>query len=238
VTYSPVESFCRAGKRSNCDAVLNSDTARLFGKLSFSDAVAGYFLFQILVLGILIPFSQVAESLLLALAVLSVSSVPVVFYSLYYQLIRAKTWCRLCLIVDAALLVQAGLFAYLFYSGIIGLSFLEPYPVVTSLLLFLLVITSLLLLKNTLKNANESKQNEVRALRVKNSPDVFTNLLIQERKVNTTPFERELLIGNQDAPVRITMAASLECGPCKDGFGKALKVVKTYPQKANLAVRF
>jgi protein-disulfide isomerase len=93
-------------------------------------------------------------------------------------------------------------------------------------------------LKGTLKNANESKQNEIQALRVKHSPEVFTNLLFQEKKVYATPFEQELLIGNPDAPVRITMAASLGCGPCKDGFGKALKVVETYPQKANLAVRF
>jgi protein-disulfide isomerase/uncharacterized membrane protein len=238
VTYSPVESFCRAGKRSNCDAVLNSEAARLFGRVSLSDAVAGYFLFQILVLGLFIPYSQASDSFLLALAVLSVSAVPVVFYSLYYQSIRAKTWCRLCLIVDAALLVQAGLFAYLVYSGIIGISFVEPYPVVISLLLFLLVITCVLLLKDTLKNAKESERNEIQALRVKNSPEVFTNLLFREKKVDTTPFERELLIGNQDAPVRITMAASLRCGPCKDGFEKTLQVVKTFPDKANLAVRF
>lgn len=55
IKYEPVESFCRAGKKANCDAVLRSEAATLFGPVTFSDAAASYFLFQLAAVGVLIP---------------------------------------------------------------------------------------------------------------------------------------------------------------------------------------
>jgi hypothetical protein len=37
---------------------------------------------------------------------------PIILFSLYYQYFVAKTWCRLCLVVIAILLVQAGVLGY------------------------------------------------------------------------------------------------------------------------------
>jgi uncharacterized membrane protein len=110
VTYKPVESFCNAGKRTNCDRILNAEDAKLFGFVSFTDAAASYFFFQLLIVGLFIPLFEGTASFLSVLAVASIFSLPVIGYSLYYQAVKAKIWCRMCVIVDVILGLQVGLF--------------------------------------------------------------------------------------------------------------------------------
>jgi len=238
VTYDPVKNFCRAGKKTNCDAILRSDGTRLFGNISFSDAVAGYFLFQMMVLVVILPFTQAAEMFLVPLALLSGLTIPVVIYSLYYQAVKAKTWCRLCLIVSAVLVVQAGLFGWLVAAGLFGLAdgILWAAGLVAGL--FLTIVSIVFLIKTRLKESSEAEHAEAAASRVKYDPSVFTYLLLQQPQADCTPFEKELLIGNSQAPVKITMAASLGCGPCKDGFERAKRLVRMFPEKVNLSIRF
>ncbi len=45
------------------------------------------------------------------------------------------------------------------------------------------------------------------------------------------------MIGNPNAPVQITMAASLGCGPCKLSFEQAVQIVENLPGYVNLAFR-
>jgi len=94
------------------------------------------------------------------------------------------------------------------------------------------------LLKTRLKEGGEAEQAEVAANRIKYNPFVFSHLLLQQPSADCTPFEQELLIGNPKAPVQITMAASLWCGPCKDGFEKAKRLIRMHPEMVNLSVRF
>ncbi len=238
ITYEQVEAFCNAGQKTNCDRILSSEEAKIFGGITLSDAAAGYFLFQTLMVGLFIPLSGGIASYYGVLALLSLVAIPVVVYSFYYQLVKAGTWCRLCLLVDGILIVQAALFGYMYIEGIISLGAISALPVSLTLFLFVAIGSGLVLVKNILKKAGKSERKEVIANRIKYNPDVFTGLLFQQDRMDTTPFEQELLIGDPQAPVRILMAASLGCGPCKKGFEKATQLVATYPDKVHLALRF
>jgi hypothetical protein len=68
VKYDAVESFCNTGKKTNCDRVLRSDEAALFGRFSLSDAVLSYFTAQLIAAGLLIPLAGSAAPLWWALA--------------------------------------------------------------------------------------------------------------------------------------------------------------------------
>lgn len=241
IQYNAVESFCNAGKRTNCDAVLTSEEARpriLGGRLTFSDVVVSYFTFQLFVAGLLLPFIDSATSFLVVLSVFSACTLPVVCYSLYVQAVKLKMWCRLCLIVDGILLLQAAFFAFLFVSGSLQAGEFEVLSVIVAALLFVITSATVILLKNNLEHSVKTEQEEIVANRIRYSPGVFTHLLFQEEKVDTTPFEKELVIGSRPAPVQILMAGSLGCGPCKDGFEKAVQIIEAYPEKANLTIRF
>jgi hypothetical protein len=55
--------------------------------------------------------------------------------------------------------------------------------------------------------------------------------------VDTTPFEHDFLIGKPDAPVKLTVAINLYCGPCKNELEKAKDLLAIYPGKVNLTLR-
>jgi len=236
INYKQVDDFCRAGKRTNCDAVLNSSAGRLLGdKFTFSDATIIYFLFQLFTMGFLIPSNS---SLWELLAVLGGLTIPVIGFSLYYQAFSVKTWCRLCLLVDGILAIQVVLFGYMFAKGFIGAMGFSLNPLAKAGLVLLITGSAVLLLKNKIRSANQSEQDAMTARRIKYSPEVFSYLLNRESSTDIKPFAQELLIGsNPDAPLKIMMAASLGCGPCKKGFKKVTHLVGAYPGKVTLMIR-
>jgi len=237
VTYDVVESFCNTGKRTNCDRILQSDEATLFGHISLSDAVLSYFSTQLITAFLLIPVAGESASLWWTLAAIGVLTLPVVAYSFWLQAVTFKTWCRLCLLVAGVLLIQAGLYWWLAAAGVYGLADGSLWTAGLITTLFLATASLVYLVKNRLKEGANAQQAEFVANRIKFNPSVFTNLLLQQPQSDCTPFEHELRIGNPNAPVQITMAASLGCGPCKNGFEKAKQLIAIFPDIVNLAVR-
>lgn len=238
ITYEPVESFCKQGKKTNCDAVLQSEAAQLFGKVTFSDAVATYFIFQFFILSLFIPFVETGFSFLGVLALLSVITIPVIGYSLYYQSVKLKTWCRLCLAVDGVLAMQTVLFGTLYFENIVQPSDIPLAVFVHSGFIFIGIGAAVLLIKNKLQETKKATEAEIRANRIKNAPSVFMHLLTQEKQVNITSEGKDLGIGRPDAPLTLLMVGSLGCSPCKEGFEKAMQLVQAYPLKVNLRIRF
>lgn len=237
IQYKPVEALCGTGSKANCDAVLRSPGGWLLGNITLSDATTSYFLFQILMLGLLIPLSGGATPYYGILGFLSILTVPVVLYSLYYQAVHIKVWCRLCLIVDAILLGQTGLFGYLYTNNIILVGDARGLPAILTLLLLVTTLSGMILVKNAFIRAIKAEKAEIVANRIKYDPDTFLHLLRRQKLVDFGLFEQEMLIGNPEAPLTITMAVSLRCGPCKEGFEQVKRLVASYPDTVKLAVR-
>ncbi|MGM0746148.1 MAG: vitamin K epoxide reductase family protein [Bacteroidota bacterium] len=238
VNYDSVESFCNAGKKVNCDQVLHSGDATLFSQFSFSDVVLSYFSSQFITAGLLIPVTGVTSPVWWALAVVGMFNLLMVVYSIWLQAFKLKSWCKLCLLVAGVLVIQAGMFGWMFVSGVFGL--VDGAVVTTAIVWALFPATGsvVYLIKSHLKEGAEAKRAEAAANRIKFNPSVFFHLLLQQRQVDCTPFEQELFIGNPEAPVNITMAASLGCSSCKEGFEKALQIVVRLPESVYLSARF
>ncbi|TVR37017.1 MAG: hypothetical protein EA390_00315 [Balneolaceae bacterium] len=237
ITYQTVESFCNAGTGAGCGKVLRSEEGKLFGFITFSDLTLGYFAAQLVAVGLLVPL-WTGSSPLSVLGWLSMFALPLIGYSLWLQAVKIKEWCRLCLVVSGILAVQIMIFGYLFFTGLMNpMAFALP-EVVMILFLFVLAGSSLLLLKQTIQQKNRAVQNETAAARLKNSPEVFTSLLFRERQTDTSSLEHDFLIGRPDAPVKLTMAVNLFCGPCKNELEQANELLSIYPGQVSLSLRF
>jgi len=237
ITYQAVESFCNAGTGAGCGKVLRSEEGKLFGFITFSDLTQGYFVAQLVAVGLFVPL-WVGSGILSVLGWISMFALPMIGYSLWLQAVKIKEWCRLCLVVSGILSVQAFIFGYLFYSGWINpMAFALP-EVVMILFLFVLAGSSLLLLKQTVQQKNRAVQNEMAAVRLKNSPEVFTSLLFRQRQADTSPLEHDFLIGRPDAPVKLTIAVNLFCGPCKNELEQAKELLRIYPGQVSVSLRF
>ena len=236
ITYEAVESFCNAGTGAGCGKVLRSDRGKIFGFITFSDLTLGYFIAQLLAISMFVPLWK-GSGLLSALGWVSILAIPMIGYSIWLQAVKIKEWCRLCLVVSGILALQATIFGYLFYSGVLNPLAVALPEAITTLLLFGLAGSSLLLLKQTVQQRNHALQEEMAAARLKNSPEVFTSLLFRERQVDTTPLENDFLIGRPDAPVKLTIVVNLFCGPCKIELARALELLSAYPKQVSLSLR-
>jgi uncharacterized membrane protein len=93
------------GKEADCNAVINSKTARLLLGIDWSDAGIIYFSYLLMAL-VISSFTETSNGLYTILSVLAACAIPVTLFSIYYQWRVIKKWCRLCLITAGLLWVQ------------------------------------------------------------------------------------------------------------------------------------
>ncbi len=238
VKYAAVESFCGAGAANHCDKVLTSEYSKLFGTITFSDVVLTYFTTQAIIAGFIIPFSGLSATWWTVLGGLAALSIPAILYSLYYQWAKIQAWCRLCLLVVGVLTLQIDFFSYTFLNGFF--TPVSPGMVVLGavLLLFAGIGSAVIWVKELIKSEEQAIQAEANSNRVKYDPKIFTQYLLEQRKVDVSPFEKEISIGNPEAPIRLVMASNLFCNPCKAMHEKLNKLLQVWPDKLHISFRF
>ena len=237
ITYKPVETFCKVGLKTNCDHIISSNGAKLFSGLTLTDAAASYFAFQLVILSLFIPVAEDSAPFLWGLSASAYFTIPVIGYSLYYQFFKVKAWCRLCVVIDIILGLQIVLFAQMYFKEIFTLDSFALVPILILTILFCVIASSIILLKNKLKTADESHSTEIVAKRVKHDPEVFTQQLLKEEQVDVTPLESEMRLGNDNALINIMMILNLHCHPCRRAFKKIEQILDSYPNKVGIAIR-
>ena len=236
--YKVIEHFCNSGLNSSCNQILTSNGATLFGVIKLSEIVLAYFLIQCFLISIsTLPLTN-GFAIILILRIWSLLSVPVVVYSVFYQNFVAKAWCKLCLLIDALLLMQMGLL--LLNAGLTpsALNATITYYFILSSIIFFIILTVICITKYYFEAFNKILQSESQALRVKNNPIIFAQMLSQQRKVDVSPFKQEIRIGNINAPVQILVVSSLFCRPCQRHHSLISQLVTMYPDILCITFRF
>lgn len=97
--------FCTLTKNSNCETVLNSKESKIFDFIDLSDSSIVYFSFIVLTF-IYNPNGALFQ-------IVSLLSLPIIIYSIFYQKFKIKKWCPLCLGIAFILTLQ---FAIVFFT--------------------------------------------------------------------------------------------------------------------------
>jgi thiol-disulfide isomerase/thioredoxin len=156
----------------------------------------------------------------------------------YYQWVKIQAWCRLCLLVVGVLALQIGFFSYTVVNGLFAPVIPGGAVLGTALLLFLGIGSAVIWIKELIKSEEQAIQAEAISNRVKYDPKIFSQYLLKQRKVDETPFEKEIYIGNPEAPLRLVMASNLFCNPCKAMHEKLNTLVQVWPDKLQICFRF
>ena len=202
-----LQRFCTGGKRINCNAVLGSSASSFLGTdlnlsaLSFSYFLAGLFLLLI---------TSFSRNALILLGYISLASLPIVIFSIYYQAKVLKNWCRFCLLVDLILVLEIMVWAL---GGLYGEPFdLTLLPAFTALfvtgLLVWIRIKPLLTLK---KDLLESKSS---LIKFKSQTGLFETLLVRSKKLNNLPVGIGILFKSESAKYQVIKVCNPYCGPC------------------------
>ena len=209
--YNPtLQNVCHAGKKTNCDAILNSNASKIFG-ISWAALGFTYFagiLFSLLGSGIVSP------SFLFIASWLNVIVLPYIIYSIYYQWRIAKQWCTMCLTVQVVLFLQ-------FITALVGrfhtllpITEVELTILFTEAICFIIPFFAVLLLVPALEKAKESKQNKIDLQRLKHNSQIFDALLAKQKQITVSTDGLGIMLGNPDAKYKLTKVCNPYCGPC------------------------
>jgi uncharacterized membrane protein len=208
-----VKNLCQVGKKTNCDSILSSKAANLFSWLSWSEI--GFFYF---IGGLLALFAD--TQVIPLLTMLSLLALPYTFYSLYYQVFKAKQYCTLCLTVVGLLWVEVLIQlplpkSFPFWAGLIdSLSF-------GVVIAFLLPITLWVFIKPFLMNSLQVEPLKAQLRKFKNHPELFERLI---------PYHLETItIGAKNAENTLTMVTNPFCPPCARAHAEIEKLIASKP---------
>jgi len=223
------DKICSLFKQKDCNNVLESKAAKLFGVISWSEIGFGYFLSNMLLL-LFFPASVTA------IALLNVLTLPFTLWSVWYQGVKAKQWCMLCLIIVALLWTIFFLnllfgFIYSPFEGVWGnspfeggrgmsgmLKSIESYAVffqlAFTLSIYFVSVLGLNLLAPKL-NADRKIQSLKQTINgLKADDDVFKALLKKQPYYETSDRDSIIHFGNPASKLRLTVFSNPYCNPC------------------------
>ncbi len=233
---SLIAKLCSFNKKTDCNSLLTSPAANLFGVVSWAEI--GFFYFC----GSLCWLLFFNYNLFI-FNILAYLSLPFVAWSVWYQWKIAKVWCPLCLGVAAVLLIELsptpalrnvapptgegvlqGIFSPPLWGGLGGA--------------FGLVISIYFFLKPFFVSATKVPKLQKELAIFKNNFDIFKNLLHQQKHINEETLPQQIILGNVEASLTLVFVTNPDCPPCKaakpkveallEQFSEELKVVMVY----------
>lgn len=205
-----VKKMCSSksgGNKVSCSNILDSKEAYFLGLFSWSD-IGFVFMATLFAISLLLPVK-------FANALACFSSIPAfgyVFYSIYYQWIIAKSWCRLCLGVQVVL-------ACLFVVSFSAIKFVDLTLLLDVNLLGLAVLVAIsiaalyVLLKPLIYRSIQFSTVEKQYQGLKHSPDV-QEVLLQSQPIILSQEVPKIVLGNVESSSTLTVVFSPICNPC------------------------
>ncbi|MDM1551671.1 vitamin K epoxide reductase family protein [Empedobacter falsenii] len=201
-----IQKICNSSENSSCNEVIKSKGGKIFSIFSLSDLAIAYFSTNF-ILNILTPNFYLSLSSLF----LSIISLFIIGYSIYYQKFVIKRWCILCLGIVLVLLLQ---------SLISILSYDKNYlyiPLISFSLFFLGLLTVWSSLKPFVLKSLQLNKTEIELLKIKRNKRIFDSLLTSSKTIeNFNNLEAMKASSNSN----LIGILSPSCGFCKKTFSE------------------
>jgi uncharacterized membrane protein len=219
-----VKKICTSGSgnaKVNCSSILDSKDAYFLGLFSWSD-IGFVFMATLFMICLLLPAS-------LSNSIACLTSIPAfiyVFYSIYYQKFVARNWCRLCLGVQAVLL----LLLLLSLWNLSAVSFSEIFSfdlILKVILISIVVISAFIFLKSLLFRFATYPRVQRELLVLKHYAPVKEILYKNQKFVKTDDVFSIEVNKNDNASNELLLVFSPVCNPCLNELKELFSFLKT-----------
>lgn len=201
------DKICSLFSKRDCNNVLETSAAKLWGVFSWAEIGFGYFTANIL---LLLFFPQTV----LFVASLNIFTLPYSFWGIWYQKVKARQWCPLCLIAMAQLwtLFAIGLiFGHTQFSEV-KFANLSDILLVGSVYTACIFGFNFLISKLNRGGETEAIKQEINA--IKANEKVFGALLTEQPFYEISKADSQFFFGDPDADLKITIFTNPICNPC------------------------
>ncbi len=210
------DKLCSLAKESHCEDVTQSDGATFLGLFKLSEIGATFFLVNFLAL-IFAPQYATSYSIIAYLVL------PFSFWSIWYQKVKAKSWCVLCLMTLALMWIQAGLYlAGKYYAGSES-----SIPALLCIgVLYGVVVISINRIMALLEKERKASPWKGEFMSLKSQNFVIQAYIGESSHYDvSTENCSAIIFGDENAPRTITIFSNPYCSPC----AIMHKYIESYP---------
>ncbi len=228
---SLIAKLCSFNKKTDCNSLLTSPAATLFGVVSWAEI--GFFYFCGSLCWLLFFNTN-----LLIFNILAYLSLPFVAWSVWYQWKIAKVWCPLCLGVAGVLAIETSLSLFTSENETVAIIISQGFIFFSFFMTFFMVSVIYFFLKPFFVSATKVPKLQKELAIFKNNFDIFKNLLHQQKHINQEILPQQIILGNVEAPLTLVFVTNPDCPPCKaakpkvdallEQFSEELKVVMVH----------
>lgn len=203
VNSAYVNKICTIIKEGNCNDILESKAAYILG-VSWSEIGFGYFVANLLMF---IYSSNLASTI----ALLNIIVIPYTFWSLWYQKVKAKKWCILCLNVQFQIWILFTINLIFKNVQFYDIAFIN---VIVVLILYIILVLAthfiIRILSKSMKLVNLTQEiNSIKA-----SDSIFSAVMNNQLHSPNIKNYSSIIFGNIDSNNLITVFSNPHCRPC------------------------
>jgi hypothetical protein len=183
---SLIAKLCSFNKKTDCNSLLTSPAATLFGVVSWAEI--GFFYFCGSLCWLLFFNAN-----LFIFNILAYLSLPFVAWSVWYQWKIAKVWCPLCLGVAGVLTIETSLSLFTFENETIAIIISQGFMFFSFFITFFMVLVIYFFLKPFFVSATKVPKLQKELAIFKNNFDIFKNLLHQKKHINEETLPQQII---------------------------------------------
>lgn len=218
-----VDKVCSILQKDGCGSILESEEAKLFGLVSWTEIGFAYFSSRIL-------YQILDEHSLPLLQLIGWAAMPYGIWSIWYQVFKAKHWCTLCVTVQA-IVWTTGIYNIFVWQ--------ELYLSVADIITFTVCFTTVFLIIRILSDlySIREKHDNVNKefLSFKFQDNILGTALQESKKVEVAEDDSSIFYGNKSAKVTLTVLTNPHCSPCARMHKRLIQLVT---QNSNIRIQY
>lgn len=219
------DKICSLFSQTDCNDVLESGASKIAGLIGWSEIGLAYFTTNT----ILIFFFP---DYITFLALINITTLPYTLWSIGYQKLKAKQWCPLCLIIQVVLW---SIFLVNLSFGFIHMPMLHIDQILFVALLYLISVLIISIIIPRLSRADQLEEIKQELNSIKASEDIFTMILKQQPHYSVSLSNSDILFGNYDANILVTILTNPHCNPCSEMHSRVEKLLE---QTRHLCIQY
>lgn len=217
------DRVCSALEKEGCDSVLESDDAKIFGVISWTEIGLAYFSSRVIC-------SSLYEDSLVILQIVGWLAMPYGLWSIWSQAFIVKHWCTLCCLIQT-IIWGAGIYN-LFVFKHLSIPFTSIVAIVT-----LGIMTFIIIILTSRYHTFREQYNKVnkKFLSFKTQEGIFSEALIESEVIDDKGEESSIIYGNPAARMTLTVLTNPHCEPCAKMHNRLMHLITENP---NINVKY
>lgn len=218
------DKLCGLVHNSHCEDVTNSDGATIMGLVKLSEIGTAFFFVNLAGLFIVPEY-------IFFFALAGVAVLPFSFWSIWYQKYKVRSWCVMCLMILGLMWLQTAIYLA---GGYFHPENAHWWMAIILSSVYCLAALSINKIMTVLEKKQQGEQWHAKYNLLKSDDKVVSAIENEAPTFKTTDEEcSEMLFGDPEAPIEITVFSNPYCSPC----AKLHNQIKNLPGK-NVKIRY